>query len=168
MKSHTGVNLAVAFADVLHDFGIEDKILSVTCDNASNNDTMVLELDNRLPSFSPVNRTRCFTHILNLVSKSLLKQFDVKQEDKKDDDLDDDEKSLLALAENIEEEELSMAKENDEEDGEMDEDDDLDGWVDEVAALTLEERDDLEQSIQPIKRMLVKVRQIGYILSFIS
>ena len=86
-----------------------------------------------------------------------MKQFDVKQEDKKDDDLDNDEKALLALAENIEEEELSMAKEDDEEDGEMGEDDDLDGWVDEVTALTLEERDDLEQFIQLIKRTLVKV-----------
>ena len=118
---------------------------------------MVLELDDRLVNFSPVNRTRCFTHILNLVSKSLLKQFDIKREDKQNDDLDDDEKSLLALAENIEEEELSMAKENDEEDGEMGEDDDLNGWVNEVAALTPRERDDLERSIRPIKRMLVKV-----------
>jgi len=78
-QSHTGLNLAVAFAAVLQDFHIEHKILLVTYDNTSNNDTMVAELDEILPSFSPVNCTWYFTHILNLVSKSLLCQFDVKK-----------------------------------------------------------------------------------------
>ncbi|PPQ83589.1 hypothetical protein CVT26_001414 [Gymnopilus dilepis] len=40
-KSHTGLNLATEFAEVLESFGIKEKILSVTADNASNNDTMV-------------------------------------------------------------------------------------------------------------------------------
>ncbi|KAF8219060.1 hypothetical protein L208DRAFT_1130915, partial [Tricholoma matsutake] len=58
--------LAIAFAEVLRDFSIEHKILSVTCDNASNNDTMSTKLDHMLTKYSPVNCTRCFAHILNL------------------------------------------------------------------------------------------------------
>ncbi|EIW58948.1 uncharacterized protein TRAVEDRAFT_102125, partial [Trametes versicolor FP-101664 SS1] len=53
------------------------QILSVTCDNASNNDTMVAHLEAMLEVFGgDYARTRCFLHILNLTAKSLLKQFD--------------------------------------------------------------------------------------------
>jgi hypothetical protein len=51
----TGINLAMAFTEVLRDFGIEHKILSVTCNNASNNNTMATELDSILTKVSPVN-----------------------------------------------------------------------------------------------------------------
>jgi hypothetical protein len=76
------------------------------------------------------------------------------------DDLNEDEQSLLALVENLEEEELIAKQENDSDDGDSEDDDNLDGWVDEVEALTLEEREDLEESIQPVKRMLVKVTKV--------
>ena len=69
--------------EVLHDFGIDHNILSVTCDNTPNNDTMINEMDMMLTKFSSINHTHCFTHILNLVAKSLLKQFDVKQDEKR-------------------------------------------------------------------------------------
>lgn len=99
-----------------------------------------------------------YSHILNLVSKSLLRQFDVKKVDKSGTDIDDDEKMLLDLAGDIEGEESDMAMANDPVDGEMDGDDNLEGWVDEVAAFTPEGRQVLEESIRPVKRMLVKVR----------
>ncbi|TFK61912.1 hypothetical protein BDN72DRAFT_749645, partial [Pluteus cervinus] len=52
-------------------------ILSITCDNATNNDAMIEELVNLLDNFpGPANQTRCFTHVLNLVVKSMIKQFD--------------------------------------------------------------------------------------------
>ena len=156
--------MAVAFAKVLRNFGIGHKILSVTCDNASNNDTMSDELDHMLTKYSPVNRTRCFAHILNLVAKSLLKQFDVKQDDKKDD-LTDNEQDLLELAGDIEQEELTMVQEKDDADDESEEDDGLEGWVDEVEALTLEEWENLENSIRPVKKMLVKVKNICKVLT---
>jgi len=152
------VNLAQAFAEVLRSFKIKNKILSVTCDNASNNDTMIHELDDSLSEFSSLNRTRCFAHILNLVAKALLKQFDVKTEDK--NALTDDERSLLEMAANIETEELTTEQEQD---GEIGDDDDDDGWVDEVAALTPDERVDLENSIRPVKRTLVKVRMLCHV-----
>ena len=55
-------------------------MLSVTCDNASCNDKMVEELVKRMMEFSrQANCTRCFAHIINLVAKSLLKQFDLPE-----------------------------------------------------------------------------------------
>ncbi|KAG2029754.1 hypothetical protein BDR03DRAFT_803603, partial [Suillus americanus] len=52
------------------------QILSITADNASSNDTMITELVDMVGHFSGKTvRTRCFLHIVNLVAKSLLKQF---------------------------------------------------------------------------------------------
>ncbi|KAI0037894.1 hypothetical protein FA95DRAFT_1475131, partial [Auriscalpium vulgare] len=53
------------------------QILSITCDNASNNDTLIAELAVILESFpGDANRTRCFLHVVNLVAKQLLRQFE--------------------------------------------------------------------------------------------
>ncbi|KAG2112249.1 uncharacterized protein F5147DRAFT_527041, partial [Suillus discolor] len=52
-------------------------ILSVTADNASSNDTLVTELVDLVPHFAgQASHTRCFLHIINLVAKSLLHEFD--------------------------------------------------------------------------------------------
>ncbi|KAI4293805.1 hypothetical protein K525DRAFT_178254, partial [Schizophyllum commune Loenen D] len=53
------------------------QIFSITADNASNNDKMVAELAVLVRQFSARGRIRCFTHVLNLVSRQLLKPFDV-------------------------------------------------------------------------------------------
>ncbi|KAF8869379.1 hypothetical protein BD779DRAFT_1457603, partial [Infundibulicybe gibba] len=53
------------------------QILSITCDNATSNNSMIDELAFTLPDFSAANRTQCFLHIVNLVRKSLTKQFDI-------------------------------------------------------------------------------------------
>jgi hypothetical protein len=47
------------------------QILSLVADNASNNDTLVKELETLLPEapFTEQHRIRCFGHILNLVVK---------------------------------------------------------------------------------------------------
>jgi hypothetical protein len=43
---------------------------------------MINELVNLLPNFpGPANRCRCFLHIMNLVAKTLLKQFEVPKKD---------------------------------------------------------------------------------------
>ncbi|TFK80195.1 hypothetical protein K466DRAFT_444597, partial [Polyporus arcularius HHB13444] len=53
------------------------QILSVTADNATNNDTLTDTLSAALPEFQgSFSRTRCFLHILNIVAKAILKQFD--------------------------------------------------------------------------------------------
>lgn len=131
----------------------------MTCDNASNNEKMAEELEDLLPAFSSSNRARCFTHVLNLIAKSLLRQFDVAKASKLDNELNEEEAELLNLATDLEIEELTTAQENDDDDGEIEQDDDLEGWVDEVAALTPEEREMLEDDIHPVKMMLVKVSQ---------
>lgn len=120
---------------------------------------MATELEDMLTKFSPVNCTHCFAHILNLVAKSLLKQFDVKKDDKKEEDLNNDEQTLLAMAGDIEQEEMISAQEQDDADSKVEDDDDLEGWVDEVEALSAEEQENLNESIWPVKKMLVKVKK---------
>jgi hypothetical protein len=94
-QSHSGLNLATAFAKILQEFGIVDKvsikthyksealhlqqILSITCNNASCNNVMITELAKILPSFSEVGHTQCFLHIVNLVAKSIIRQFDIQK-----------------------------------------------------------------------------------------
>ncbi|TFK59863.1 hypothetical protein BDN72DRAFT_729363, partial [Pluteus cervinus] len=68
------------------EFGLKSRILSVTMDNASPNDTMVVRLERTLfPFFKALNRVRCFLHIVNLVAKSFLHQFDLKKKEKTDE-----------------------------------------------------------------------------------
>src|SRR6266481_8716404 len=56
------------------------QMLSLTCDNASCNDKMVEELAMCVTEFpGQANHTHCFAHIINLVAKSLLKQFDLPE-----------------------------------------------------------------------------------------
>ena len=118
---------------------------------------MIMEMLKSLTCFSAVNHTQCFVHILNLVAKSLLKQFDTKMDDKEKGELNDKERGILALASDIEEEELMTAQEYDEDDGDIDEDNDVEGWVDEVQALSPQEQENLDKSLVPVKQMLIKV-----------
>ena len=128
------MNLVVVITGILHDFKIGNKILSVTCDNASNNDRMVIEMSKRLTKFLAVNCTQCFTHIFNLVAKSLLKQFDAKIN--RMNQLNDEDEHLFALAGNIEDEECTVAQQNNPDNGEPNNEDDEEGWVDELQALS--------------------------------
>ncbi|KAG1771398.1 hypothetical protein EV702DRAFT_977378, partial [Suillus placidus] len=57
-------------------------ILSVTADNALSNDTMTMTLAENVAHFGgDTARTHCFLHIVNLVAKSLLKQFDIPKKE---------------------------------------------------------------------------------------
>ena len=130
----------------------------MSCDNASNNEKMADEMEHLLPAFSSGNRVRCFTHVLNLIAKSLLKQFETaKKSENEDDDFTEEEAELLTLAENLDEEEFSAAEEKMDEDGGAVEEDSMDEWVDEVDALTPDECLLLEDEIRPVKMVLVKV-----------
>ncbi|EIW51357.1 uncharacterized protein TRAVEDRAFT_104831, partial [Trametes versicolor FP-101664 SS1] len=54
------------------------QMLGVACDNASPNDVMVDILGDHLDAFEgSLGRVRCFAHVINLVVKTLLRQFDV-------------------------------------------------------------------------------------------
>ena len=186
-KSHSGKNLAEAFEKVLRDFGISDKagfffsrkkiddlplsnaiqILSVTCDNASNNDKMIEEMASRLEIFpGAANQTRCFLHILNLTVKTILRQFEIPQKiNSKETNGDGDREDLatnelLALSSDIEDDYTSPYKPNDkgaEDDEDEDEDDNEEGWVDERLELTAEQIAELEEDMLPVRLMITKV-----------
>ena len=126
------------------------QILSVTCDNASSNDTMIEALAERLIAFpGPANRTWCFTHILNLVVKVILCQFDGAKGDA-DESLDGGSWALVDVARDIEPNEHE--DENDD-----DGDDTGNGWVDPHEGMSQDERNELDMTVQPVRSVLVKV-----------
>jgi hypothetical protein len=78
---HDGKNLSVAFIDVLEDFGIADRLLGVTADNASNNTTMMAHMENYYSEKYPEagfsvawNQVECMAHVLNLGAQQILKE----------------------------------------------------------------------------------------------
>jgi hypothetical protein len=100
-------------------------------------------------------RTRCFDHIINLVAKSTIQQFDSRNVSNNEAD-----KELRDLAEGLELEEMvTLAEKNVvEKDGEDSEEDDFDmDTIDEQIRLTEAERVRLDESFRPVKMMLVKV-----------
>ena len=181
-KSHSRVNLVEAFAKVLEEFGIKDKVsyltlqmriylplvfqlLSITCDNASNNDKMIERLSILVENFpGPANQTRCFMHILNLVAKSILHQFDMAKKLEGDPDNSDDAmRELTALAQELD---LGPNGNNDDGDDGVDDDnddDDDDGGGDgeelgdKDGGMSEEEAIVLEKSPVPIPLTLTKV-----------
>jgi hypothetical protein len=117
---------------------------------------MIAELANLLDDFpGPANQMRCFTHILNLVVKSVIRQFDLPKS-KGDKILDDAAKELLSLAGNIEFEEDELAR-RDEKEGDEDEDDNVEGWIDERTLMTDAELEELDESVEPVRLLLTKV-----------
>jgi hypothetical protein len=127
----------------------------MTCDNAGNNDTMIDELVDLLPNFpGAANRCRCFLHVVNLVAKTLLKQFDVLKK-KASAAVDKAEQALLELVEGLDVEEIVTAAEIGFSDNE--ENDNIEGWADETTSLTEKEKEELRQSVQPVRFVLVKV-----------
>ena len=180
VHSHSGFNLALAFAKILEEYGIRDKIniffieiehdeltrhaqiFSITCDNASNNNTMIKALAELIDDFpGAANQMCCFLHILNLVLKSIIKQFDLPESKKKsggnddngnDERLDQATEELLRMAGNIDLEE-EMMENNDE-----DEDNNNEGWIGECEEMTVDELGDLATSVAPVRLLLTKVR----------
>jgi len=104
--NHSGENLANIVATVLERFHIPDKVMTITADNASNNDTLHRYLyqklsqryDNYLAEtiiregtmkFTQNSQIRCFAHILNLVMKTILRSLRASSHKEACDLLDD-------------------------------------------------------------------------------
>lgn len=75
--SHTGKNIAKEVIKVLKTYQLENKVIGIVADNASNNDiaikeiTELLELaDNTFPGKNEFH-FRCFGHIMNLACKGV-------------------------------------------------------------------------------------------------
>jgi hypothetical protein len=67
--SHTGVNLSDIVLKILQQHKITDRVLTVTTDNASNNNTMVASIQEslqvlELSSSSTIVRIPCIAHII--------------------------------------------------------------------------------------------------------
>lgn len=172
-KSHTGVNLGIAFVNVLKTFGMEEKvrllnnyqrgsltyityalqILGITGDNASNNDSMIKYLGDTLDNFpGPTNQTQCFVHTVNLITKLILKPFDT-QKAKETQLFNDIANALLDLAQGHDSEECTedmphTSSDNEEEEADKDKEDDSEDK---------EEDDKLNTNLEPIRTMLLKV-----------
>jgi hypothetical protein len=119
---------------------------------------MIKELAKLLDLFpGPENQTRCFTHILNLMAKSVIRQFDVPKAEQ-NQALDDSLLELQALAADIDVEEKAT-RNGVEIESDDNEDDNMDGWIDERERMSPEDVEKLDESVQPVRFMLVKVIQ---------
>ncbi|GBE86486.1 putative AC9 transposase [Sparassis crispa] len=151
---HNGINLAAMFAKMVEDFNIAVKLRGVTADNASSNNTMIDELSELLEEFQgQADRSRCFDHMVNLVAKSLLHQFDVPK-GKADEALDKAERALRELIINLDIDNLEG--ENDQEELA----DNVEGLEDEQDGLSPEEIRELKESVRPVKLVLMKLQKI--------
>ena len=126
---------------------------------------MVEHLSTLIENFpGAANQTQCFSHILNLVAKSILRQFEVQKKTGRNKNLEDENDALAALAQELEVEDGGDLPPDDQEgeaegdDGDDEvEDDDEDGLVDECDGMSEEEVTELEDSIVPVRLMLTKV-----------
>lgn len=125
---------------------------------------MIKELASSIPTFPGVeNQVRCFAHVLNLVAKTIIRQFDVEKTARTSDgDLEaaTDEVALQAAAlsdviSGLEDEIPELVGED--ELGEDEVDDDVDGWIDERGDLSADEKEELRASVLPVKLILAKV-----------
>jgi hypothetical protein len=117
---------------------------------------MIKELGDSLEEFSgSINHTRCFLHILNLVVKSILRQFDLPK--KKANTILNNSKAelqrLAAVTGNLENEELETQLNLDEDA----DDDSVEGWIDEQDEMSVIEREELDENVGPLRLMLTKV-----------
>ena len=118
---------------------------------------MICQLEKLIDEFKGQEcQTRCFTHILNLVAKSIIQQFDVPKA-QANKVFDEATTALIELAGDIDTEEQEMAESRDDSDDD-DNDENVEDWVDETVDMTVEHLATLNKSAQPVRLMLVKVR----------
>jgi hypothetical protein len=74
--SHTGAHLSQTVLQILKEHNIDDRVLSITTDNASNNNTMMIGVQemvqSQVLSETSVFRIPCIAHVIQLSLKDLL------------------------------------------------------------------------------------------------
>jgi hypothetical protein len=125
---------------------------------------MIQEMEDLLPDFAGnASHIRCFLHVVNLVAKSLLKQFDLPKAVASSKRVDD---ALKKLDEGLEFEEMvtladcDNRNEDDEDDNVEWLDNNMKGYVDEMALLDNEDCSRLKEQVRPIQYILMKVHSI--------
>ena len=77
--SHTGPNICKKFVEVLDAWGLTNKVLGVTTDNASNNVSFCKHLERAASGFKATDHHfRCVAHVLNLAVQAAIDHPDVK------------------------------------------------------------------------------------------
>lgn len=147
------------------------QILGFTGDNASSNDTLVSSLEDLVNNFAgPVSQVRCFAHVINLVAKTVLRQFEVGKAGTEAETSDAEAAAILAdLAAFVD---IDGLEDDDEGaagvEGEWENlDDDMDGWIDERKDLSEAERAELRECVLPVKLALAKVCGATHLLSIL-
>lgn len=79
--SHIGAYLSSVLLELLEKHQITNRVLTITTDNASNNDTLLTTLEEavsslELPGHIPIIRIPCIAHVIQLSLKELLGQMD--------------------------------------------------------------------------------------------
>lgn len=79
--SHTGENLSKTVTQLLNNHGIINRVLSITIDNATNNNTLVMNIQETIQSQSQpdtlIFRVPCITHMIQLSLNKLLRKLKV-------------------------------------------------------------------------------------------
>lgn len=122
---------------------------------------MISELSVMLDEFAgEASRSRCFNHILNLLAKSVLRQFDLPKT-QANAALSEAAAELAKISVDLDlEEKLTReGTSTDEDKDDEGQDDNIEGWIDELEELDDEERSRLEEEAVPVRLMLVKVSQ---------
>jgi hypothetical protein len=77
--SHSGVNLGKKLLEILEKYGISDRVLGITADNASNNGTLVRYMRD-MGRNSHIFRVPCVAHIIQLCLTGLLDDMKIRPE----------------------------------------------------------------------------------------
>ena len=109
------------------------------------------------PTFAGfASHTCCFLHVVNLIAKSLIHQFDAKMMIKGDAELTEWAKGLAEEQDEFQKGDGGNANNDDDKEADC-ADKDEDGMVDAMADLTEAKKDELERSKRPVKLVLLKV-----------
>jgi hypothetical protein len=81
-RAHTGQHLAEIVKRVLEKHGLQDRLLAITTDNASNNGTLCQELESSMSEDSitwnsKAMQVSCLAHVINLSSQALLSKLSI-------------------------------------------------------------------------------------------
>lgn len=88
--THTGANLSAVLFELLQQHQIEDRVLAVTTDNASNNSTLIESIHDsiqslELPGLTPIIRIPCIAHIIQLSLKQLLGEMEANPKNEREE-----------------------------------------------------------------------------------
>ena len=123
---------------------------------------MVSQMETQILEYSEVNRVRCFLHVVNLIAKAMLKQFDVSKRKNDGGAVDEElEAALTELAANLENEErATQAFGNGVSDNDSDNDNVTDIEVDDAIQMSAQELTEFQTELRPVMLVLAKVSKI--------